>query len=54
MGFTDYGATTSILLYTAKYNIADHLRVKVATVWRSINSGLDRLSFSIFPARTQL
>jgi hypothetical protein len=52
MGFRDYGATTSILLYTAKYNIADHLRQ--TTVWCSINSGLDRLSFSIFPARTQL
>jgi hypothetical protein len=26
MGFKDEGATTSNLLYTAKYNIADHLR----------------------------
>jgi hypothetical protein len=26
MDFRDKGATTGILLYTAKYNIADHLR----------------------------
>jgi hypothetical protein len=26
MNFRDYGATTGILLYAAKYNIADHLR----------------------------